>query len=184
MKLKKLIVSDLDGTLFFIDEAVRKASMNVIGESLDYAGVRSLEDKALKSEIYDLYQSRYKSDLEPNQNLINFFKKCSNDYEIIVLSAREITLQKDTEDLLKRHKVPYNKVVLRSRSDLSIDDEVWKSEFFKNKINNYEEILFYEDKRENLKLVASNFKNVDKIKYFLVSGSKLEELSGKELSKS
>jgi len=147
-----LIVSDFDGTLFFVDESLKKASLELVGKEMPYVEARKLE-KNLRNDVYNLAYSKYKNHLIPNNELIDFFRKeKERGAEIFILTARNPVLKEDTNHLLLEHNIPFDELILRE--DGSIPDEIWKANYLKD-LKRSSRIMLFEDKEENIKHVKS-----------------------------
>jgi len=156
---EKIVISDLDGTIIDDNLAIKEASRKIVGKELNRQEVRKLP-KDLKAKIYDLAQSSV--DLfKPKNKVVELIKKLKEQgFYVVVLTARFEEKRKETEELLKKLGVPYDEVVLRDKEAQKKDDEVWKKEIIKELIA--KEMVFLEDKPENLSLMIEAVKNLKK----------------------
>ncbi len=161
----KAIVSDFDDTLFFTDDCIKLASKDIVKKELSRKEVRKL-NKDLKTKIYKHAYSKHSDLLKPNLELISLYKQyLESKWQMIILSARGEGLLKYTESSLKKHKIPYNEVILRK--DVSGKDEEWKNDMLRKLSEKYDEILYFDDKKENLDYIRERL-NKDNVKCILV----------------
>jgi FMN phosphatase YigB (HAD superfamily) len=166
----KLAIVDFDDTLFFTSEScIRMACTEKFGAGMTTKEIRNLGKKE-KGDVYNLAFTKYKDYSIPNEKLIE--RLSSHDGDIMVLTARFDIVYKDTEYLLKKHGISYDKLILKDQKSYGLRDEDWKLGVVKNLLNEYSEIYFYDDKEENVKHIKSNIDS-GKLKCFL---SKKEEI--------
>ncbi len=171
---RKLIISDFDDTLFFTEHSIAFASHELFGVGMTRKEVRNL-DKPIISKIYDLAFSKYKDNLEPNTKLMDKYARMMTEgYEFMILSARGEQLREEVKYGLRLYDIKCEKIVL-SNNDRRVSDEEWKSNFIKDYISDYDEILFFDDKIENLNMVREKVTD-SRIRHFLVDRKGEKEL--------
>jgi hypothetical protein len=171
---RKLIISDFDDTLFFTEHSIAFASHELFGVVMTRKEVRNL-DKPIISKIYDLAFSKYKDNLEPNTKLMDKYARMMTEgYEFMILSARGEQLREEVKYGLRLYDIKCEKIVL-SNNDRRVSDEEWKSNFIKDYISDYDEILFFDDKIENLNMVREKVTD-SRIRHFLVDRKGEKEL--------
>jgi len=173
LKMEKVVITDLDGTLIDDNKALEEASFKILGKKLNKSKIRMLE-KDKKAKIYN-YAQKQLDLLIPKNKVIEFINNLKNQgFYVIVLTARFEDVEKETEKLLNKIGLKYDRLILRKKEESNIDDEIWK----KNVIKEYlaKEMIFFEDKPENLELIINYLNKLNnKIKsdFYLVVGDYL-----------
>lgn len=163
---KKLIVSDFDDTMFFTENSMAFAAMELLGMPLSRASVRKL-DKSVKSKVYDLAYSKYKDSMEPNVRLIMKYRKMQREgYELMIFSAKGDSMRKEVEHSLAVYGIKHDKMVLQDGRN-RIEDSEWKAGEIAKHIDGYDEVLLFEDKTGNIETIKGRVKD-DRVRYFLV----------------
>ncbi len=73
-------------------------------------------------------------------------KRSDQDMEIILLSGRDSSCRKETEDWLDFYQVPYNQLLMRKQDDFR-KDNIIKEEIYRNNIEPFFNVLFVIDDR-------------------------------------
>ncbi|MFN8670938.1 MAG: AAA family ATPase [Candidatus Sericytochromatia bacterium] len=117
--LPKTIICDMDGTLALIDH--RNAY-----------NAAKCEDDLLNESVANVVNSYYK-----------------NDYKILLVSGRKEEFREQTENWLKKYKIPYHLLIMRKEGDYRKDNIV-KKELFDTYIKDKYYIEFVLDDRDQV----------------------------------
>ncbi len=173
--MEKVIITDLDGTLVDDRKALEESSFKILGKKLDRSQIRKLE-KEKKSKVYNYAQKQLDLFI-PKEKVISFINNLKNQgFYVVVLTARFNDVEKETEELLCKIGLRYDKLILRKREEINIDDEIWKNNIIKEFLA--KEMVFFEDKSENLELIINYLNNLEnnvkiKSEFYLVVGDYL-----------
>lgn len=163
---RKLLVLDFDNTLFFTERAIHMAAKDVFGEELTLEDMYKME-AAVKKPLFEHANTKYKEYLEPNGRLIGLSEDLRlKGYEVIVLSGRHEGHLENTRYSLDLHGVKYKKIILSPKGRTTSDYE-WKSKALSPYVSHYNEIIFFDDKMENIEYIKKAFSK-RKIRFFLV----------------
>ena len=167
---QRLMVVDLDNTLFFTDKCIKKASKEIAGITLDSNQVRKL-DKKEKRQILSVAFSKYWKESIPNRKMLRLLKSNykKSDMKVIILTARFSDSKKNTIKLLSKNNVPYNRLICRESKYRNMHDEEWKLLTLKNiiKTTKPRSVELFEDKRENITHIAPYMKGVEFASYMV-----------------
>ena len=152
MKTKlSVLVSDFDDTLFFINDCIRAASLEVIGKEFNLYEVKNM-DRDLRGKIYDTAHSKYWHKAIANVPVIDYVKKLQSEgYETIILSARGEEHRQIMAGMLSSVGLQYKKMILAP--DHSTSDEKWKLSEFNKLLDQYPRLIALEDKKENIEYI-------------------------------
>ncbi|MEO2154792.1 MAG: DUF2608 domain-containing protein [Nanoarchaeota archaeon] len=172
----KIAIVDLDGTLVFEDNAIKNASKIVFGKEISRNELRKMS-REVKSKIYSIAQKNWQNYIK-KEKVVNKVNELKNKgFIVIILTARKEDVKEETKKLLRSIGVNYDKLIMRSEEEMKLDDEVWKQQILDNLINNNtKEIVFFEDKPENIEFFIKKVNQLKekftdlKDKYFLVVG--------------
>lgn len=92
----------------------------------------------MKAAIFDLDDTlirRYKDDeeeetIEPVKNLAEMIQG-SQDYLTIILTARAENIRDETEKLLEKHEIDFDRLYMRPQKDISLPDDRFKESILK-----------------------------------------------------
>jgi phosphoglycolate phosphatase-like HAD superfamily hydrolase len=148
MSPKRLLILDLDGTLF--DSQKRWEECQRLNPNN-------------KREFWNCFQSEKFMDLdEPRLNLINYIKSLIvNDTIIIVVSGRNIRQYNKTLEQLNKIGIIPNEIYLRADKDFRKDYE-FKAEIVSKILQKYsaEEIIMIDDSNDVLAHIHEKFPNI------------------------
>lgn len=148
---KSIAIVDFDDTLFFGRRCIEAASMEVMGHKLSRSQVRKIRPKELRGRVYDVAISKYSDLYIPNTELIGTLMKRKNSGSyILILTARPTKTKRETMKLLRKHKVPFHKIIFRDNKLIYVKDEEWKLGMLNSIAGKYDSVTIYEDKRDNI----------------------------------
>lgn len=162
---KELLLVDLDDTLFFTDECVRLASMEVTGRGLGKEEVRGLPDE-VKDRVYGIAQSKYADRSRLNGRMAELLAR-NEGSDVVILTARTAKSLKETEGLLSRGSIRYDGLIIRE--DYRIKDEVWKLSVLEDLRKSYAKVKVFEDKTDTLAYLSGKTRGDDGIELYSVS---------------
>jgi len=126
MSKRLAIICDLDGTLANIDH--RK-------HYVEKKGKKDWKNFFLEMSLDDL-----------NDWCKKLLEQMSLRYDVILCTGRPETFRQETEDWLKVHEIPYQRLLMRPAKDMRSDDEM-KSSLYEQEIAPLYEIVFIVDDR-------------------------------------
>lgn len=174
MAKRSVALVDFDDSLFFTRHLVEYATKEMLGKALALERVRKM-DRLLKHKIYDLAQTKYGKHSRPNRLLIENLKAAKN-LEIVVMTARAATNRKVTLALIKKHNVPFNRLLMRNKKEIKMNDEEWKLRMIRNFLKRYDKINYYEDKLDNVLFVRHHIGEMKRLTTFLMSPNKIKKI--------
>jgi len=131
-KHSKAIIVDLDGTLFNVDHRVHYMKQ----KPKDY---ESFEDEIVNDDL-NMWCC----------NLVKLYDKAG--YHIIIITGRHARAKEDTQNMLERYNVPYDKLYLREDPDKR-PDEIVKREIYNNYLaHRYDVEFVVEDRTRVVKM--------------------------------
>ena len=146
-----VIVSDFDDTLFFINDSIRAASLEVIGKEFNQHEVKKMS-RDIKSKIYDTAHTKYWHKATANLPAIDYVKKLQAEgYETIIMSARGEEHRQIMAGMLSSVGLEYEEMILTP--DHSISDEKWKLSEFEKLLDRYPKVMALEDRKENINYI-------------------------------
>jgi hypothetical protein len=164
------VISDFDDTLFFNDKCIRAASLEVLGKELTARELKTV-DRTDKSRIYSIAYSKHSDKLTPNYPVLGYLRKMhGRGYDIIIMSARGEEHREITKEMLSNEGILYEDVILPR--DHSIPDQEWKLKELKKLSKKYDELIFLEDKLENISYIMKRY-NYYNTAFYLVKDSLL-----------
>ena len=100
--------------------------------------------------IYDMTGTLTKKKVAHNAR-----KDAAKGKKVLVLTSRSIDQKQDTEEFLKKHRIPVDKVVMRPKGDTRKDSVSKKAEYEKKIKGKYKVEKAYDDKPSNVKMLRS-----------------------------
>ncbi|MGD0729224.1 MAG: hypothetical protein ABR981_04065 [Candidatus Micrarchaeaceae archaeon] len=165
----KLLLLDLDDTVMFNNSALSTAAQELTGKFMPRSEVSKLARK-IKRPIYYLAATKYTYLMTPNEAMLRTINAGINQKDVIILTARADSVLQNTLEMLGRHNIPYDQLIMREEKFLGVEDEIWKAEKIKEilETGNYSQIELYEDKIDNIEYFMKQF-NQEQISYFHVT---------------
>lgn len=165
----KLLLLDLDDTIMFNNSALSTAAKELTGRFLPRSEVRKLRSK-IKRPIYDLAATKYTYLMTPNDPMLKIIKSNIGQNRVVILTARADSVRQNTLDLLSRHNVSFDELIMREEEFLEEDDEVWKADKIEKilETEHHPEVELYEDKIDNIEYFMRQFDRAH-INYFHVT---------------
>jgi hypothetical protein len=173
-KVRSLLMVDLDDTLFFTEESIKKAAKEVLGREKDHRAVRKMA-REIKAQIYDLAHSKYINYSRVNPTLAQLLGR-SRDTRNVVFTARPTSLHKHTLSLIDTYGLNVHEVISRPDKHLGMKDEEWKLKKLKEMkvLDKYDKIALFDDKIENIRHFREGLKSA-KVDYYLVANDAVIE---------
>ena len=103
-----------------------------------------------KAVIYDLDKTLTKKKIAHNAR-----KEAAKGEKVLVLTSRSIDQKQDTEEFLKKHRIPVDKVIMRPKGDTRKDSVEKKTQYEKKIKGKYKVEKAYDDKPSNVKMLRS-----------------------------
>ncbi len=169
-----LLIVDMDGTLFFMDEPIALASSEILGTRMSIEETRGLPSP-VKRSIYDLSISKYASSSIPNVQMINLLREKSAASYIVILTARTESRYADSREVLEKTAIPFDRLICRGEKDAETHDEEWKSAEIGALLPDYPAVELYEDKLENIEYISQRL-NSEKLRSFHVKPGSVSEV--------
>jgi hypothetical protein len=170
----KIALVDFDNTLFFTDKPAMLATMELFGKALGRDTVKNM-DRGVKRQIYELAYSKYKWHSTPHSFLIRRLKSKKGS-KIVIMTARSVSLRSHTLDLIRKHGVRYDRLMLRDEKAMALKDEAWKLQQIKKFLKNYESVSYYDDKEENIAYVRKAIGRSKRLRTFQVLPERIREV--------
>jgi hypothetical protein len=170
----KVALVDFDNTLFFTGKPTRLATIEMFGKALGRDTVRNM-DRDVKRQIYELAHSKYKWHSTPHSFLIRRLK-LKKGSKIVIMTARSVSLRSHTLDLIRKHGVRYDRLMLRDEKAMALKDEEWKLQQIKKFLKNYESVSYYDDKEENIAYVRKAIGRSKRLRTFQVLPERIREV--------
>jgi len=111
-----------------------------------------MKKKPVKKEavIYDVTGTLTKKKVANNAR-----KDAAKGKKILVLTSRASDQRQDTEEFLKKHRIPADKVIMRPKGDTRKDSKEKKDQYEKKIKGKYKVEKAYDDKPSNVKMLRS-----------------------------
>ena len=152
---KGLIITDFGGTLAFADDALRKASKELVQREMSKEDIRKLE-RNVRGNIYDCALRKYWEDYRPNSQMIEIVSGAyAKNKEVMIMSANMDDVEPFIRSFLKKNDIPFDLLLLRRLEEETKTDESWKAEVIIELVQNRPAIDIYEDKIDNLTFIMN-----------------------------
>lgn len=150
------------------------ASRDVFGFEMAKNDIKKL-DEPTRLKIHELVFVKYIDNLEPNLRLMEKYAHMrANGYDFMIVSARSKQFIEEAKYSMDLYNVKYDEIVL-SDSDWERSAAKWKAGIVKKHIVDYDEILFFDDKIDNINELKKSIAH-NRIRYFLVDRSGEKEI--------
>ena len=95
-------------------------------------------------------------------------REWSSSTTIFILTARALSAREVTLELLKKYKIPFHMVIFRENHLMDTEDEEWKLGKINEFAEKYKNIIFYEDKPDNIAYFRKGIKGSSEHRFILV----------------
>lgn len=167
-----LLLVNFGNTLFFTDEALRRASAR-FGPELSPSEIKA-KDSQIKGEIYNSAINDYGKFMRSNDLMHERLEKNMQQPEPNDVTIYTSNLQEKCEpalrELLRKRSMPYDDLAMRPMGLGEMADYSWKGWLIRKATGKYSQVYVYEDRLENLQYYKQVIGN-GKVMYYHVQSN-------------